>query len=184
MSMFAPHFRGRADLPKKMPLGIRLKSTRPSHGHFWPRPLQREAKQNLILPGLLRGPGCTRGSKSLGHTQARGGGCGTESGFPSVALLIPRARENGPRPGVWSHLGSTELKRDRAKRATTKNSPEAGSRKKKPGAFADTIPRQLRQTRCHVERPTRAPTERELERDLARIARDCNDFKIRFHRRS
>ena len=40
---------------KKVPLEIRLKSTRPSHGRFWSRPLPREAKQNFLLPGLSGG---------------------------------------------------------------------------------------------------------------------------------
>ena len=31
---------------KKAPLGIRLKSTRPSHGRFWSRQPPREARQN------------------------------------------------------------------------------------------------------------------------------------------
>ena len=41
---------------KKVPLGIRLKSTRPSHGRFWSRLLPREAKRNFLLAGLSRHP--------------------------------------------------------------------------------------------------------------------------------
>ena len=56
LSMFVPRrFRGRVDLPKKIPLVIRLKTTRPSHGRFWPRPLPREAKQSFHCRGFING---------------------------------------------------------------------------------------------------------------------------------
>ena len=38
--------------PKKVPLEIRLKSTRPSPGRFGSRPLPREAKHKFLLAGL------------------------------------------------------------------------------------------------------------------------------------
>ena len=42
---------------KKVPLGIRLKSTRPSHGRFWSRSLPREAKQLSTAGALVSGMG-------------------------------------------------------------------------------------------------------------------------------
>ena len=39
---------------KKVPLGIRLKSTRPSHGRVLPKLHPPEAKQNFLRPGLCR----------------------------------------------------------------------------------------------------------------------------------
>ena len=43
LSMFVPRFRGRVDLPKKLPLGVRLKSTRPSYMRVCPIPNHPEA---------------------------------------------------------------------------------------------------------------------------------------------
>ena len=41
---------------KKVPLGIRLKSTRPSHGRVLPKLHPPEARQNFLLAGLFSGP--------------------------------------------------------------------------------------------------------------------------------
>ena len=54
LSIFAPHFRDRVDLPKKVPPGIRLKSTRPSHGRLCSLYIPPEAKQNFLLAGSAR----------------------------------------------------------------------------------------------------------------------------------
>jgi len=40
------------DLPKKVPLGIRLKSTRPSHGRVLSKLHPPEARQSFLLAGL------------------------------------------------------------------------------------------------------------------------------------
>ena len=42
------------DLPKKKPFGIRLKSTRPSHGRVLRKLHPPEARQNFLRPGLCR----------------------------------------------------------------------------------------------------------------------------------
>ena len=58
LSMFAPHFQGRVDLPKKISLGVRLKSTRPSHGWVCWSLYPPEARQIFLLAGLSGGWWC------------------------------------------------------------------------------------------------------------------------------
>ena len=48
----ASHFRARVATPKKAPLGIRLKPTRPSYMRIWPEPNPPEARQIFILAGV------------------------------------------------------------------------------------------------------------------------------------
>ena len=45
------------DAPKKVPLGIRLKSTRPSYMRIWPEPNPPEARQNFYCRGFAKQAG-------------------------------------------------------------------------------------------------------------------------------
>ena len=99
---------------KKVPLGIRLKSTRPSHGRFWSRPLPREARQKKSTGGALIAPPLRR---RKGFEQARAGDVAHFTGsaasrgaadLPSPSPITEKKKENPPVSRLALTLGSLE----------------------------------------------------------------------------
>ena len=77
--ILASHFRARVDTPKKVPLGVLLRSTRPSYVCIWAKLDRPEARQNLRRPGVWR---AAAGCGGLRRAAARGRASGL---FPRLA---------------------------------------------------------------------------------------------------
>ena len=139
---------------KKVPLGIRHKPTRPSHGRFFWSLYPPEAWQKNLLPGLSqnnRQPAATKGGGGGQRTthRTKAGGA-TPSVCPSVywACLGPRAKSS-PRPlrahtlappGGRSLVPLVWLDRHQplfARIAATPHTPLAGSARRASGLVSD-----------------------------------------------